>query len=1061
MENLAETLKDDSFLSFNSDCVRKRSNWSRPSKIYKFDGRSFDKTATLKNIPSHSPKLHALLKKIEALDEEDMKNDGVLYKHFIFCDLKSGTFGAKILAAALIASGYRLGYWAEGFSEDSDSESDSDSSDSDSDDDGNSINGGGKAKAKIQFLSDSELKSTKSKNFYLLSSVEVYNQPITVANKKRILQKFNERPDNIHGEQVRFIIMDSGFKEGIDLFDIKYVHIFEPPVNAADQKQVIGRGTRTCGQKGLTFHPTKGWSLHVMIYDIEIPGLMRPAFLETPTAFDLFLKSLNLDLRLFTFAEDLEKTAIYGSVDFELNKNIHNFSVSSGGGPKAKAKPTDKPTDKTNKGPRLIVDRSLPPLIINTKESELGELIMGDVSRTMTFQEMRDYISHSFGDLAWEPAKIENLCGTVEKPSSKSRSLVTIPLDTPSVNKSIKNTAVSSKTSFAKNTGVSSKTSFGGASSELIKYTPTQEFVSRFFTPQAPIKGMLLWHSVGTGKTCSAIAAATASFEPQQYTILWVTRTTLKNDIWKNMFDQICNETIRRRIVTDNLVIPAAQPQRMKLLAKSWKIRPMSYKQFSNLVAKENDFYKRLVQTNGDIDPLRKTLLIIDEAHKLYGGGDLSSIERPNMAALHKAIMHSYSVSGNDSVRLLLMTATPITENPMELVKIVNLCKPADKQLPDDFITFSDRYLNETGEFTAPGRSAFLDQIAGNVSYLNREKDARQFAQVYIKYIRVPLIKDVQDAMSLDRKFVKSVYGEEINALKSKIRTEIDKIDDDLKTVTAKQFASLKEVCEQFDGRDNKKCIKIANAEIKELVKEAKEFTAQIKDDIKKIREEIKNKNLFKKDVLSKISERVSENPEELDEFKKSAYYMLKYKCGKRVRPDSKFKEISETNPDIIRINQELDAFDARIGQLEEGLKSKVDAHNARIKRIKSMMRRSDTNDLERSVLKMTLADIRKTYKVTSKTGSKEAKAEIKDLSKTRKNVMRQKKKALSNIKKSMKKQLRSEKKTANATKKAEAKLRKIQRKEEQLQGEFKNDVLKGLVNKYSKKIDAELENVM
>jgi hypothetical protein len=1038
MENLAETLKDDSFLSFNSDCVRKRSNWSRPSKIYKFDGRSFDKTATLKDIPSHSPKLHALLKKIEALDEEDMKNDGVLYKHFIFCDLKSGTFGAKILAAALIASGYRLGYWAEGFSEDSDSESDSDSSDSDSDNDDNSINGGGKAKAKIQFLSDSKLKETKSKNFYLLSSVNVYNQPITVANKKRILQKFNERPGNIHGEQVRFIIMDSGFKEGIDLFDIKYVHIFEPPVNTADQKQVIGRGTRTCGQKGLTFHPTKGWSLHVMIYDIEIPGLMRPAFLETPTAFDLFLKSLNLDLRLFTFAEDLEKIAIYGSVDFELNKNIHNFSVSSGGTKASK-----------KKIPRLVVDRSLPPLIINTKQSDLGELIMGDVSKTMTFQEMRDYISHSFGDLAWEPAKIENLCGTVEKPSSKSRSLVTIPLDAPLSKASLKDT------------GVSSKTSLGGASSDLIKYTPTQEFVARYFTPQAPVKGLLLWHSVGTGKTCSAIAAATASFEPQQYTILWVTRTTLKNDIWKNMFDQICNETIRRRIVTENLTIPSAQPQRMKLLAKSWKIRPMSYKQFSNLVSKENDFYKRLVQTNGDVDPLRKTLLIIDEAHKLYGGGDLSSIERPDMVALHKAIMNSYSVSGNDSVRLLLMTATPITENPMELIKIINLCKPADQQLPDDFITFSNRYLDETGEFNVSGRSAFLDQIAGNVSYLNREKDARQFAQVYIKYIRVPLIKDVQDAMSLDRKLVKSVYGEEINALKSKIRAEIDKIDDDLKSVTAKQFASLKDVCEKFDGRDNKKCIKIANAEIKELVKEAKEFTAQIKDDIKKIREEIKNKNLFKKDVLSKISERVSENPEELDEFKKSAYYMLKYKCGKRLRPDSKFKEISETNPDIIRINQELDAFDARIGQLEQGLKSKVDAHNARIKRIKSMMRRSDTNDLERSVLKMTLADIRKTYKVTSKTGSKEAKAEINNLSKTRKNIMRQKKKALSNLKKSMKKQLRAEKKAANATKKAEAKLRKIQRKEEQLQGEFKNNVLKGLVDKYSKKIDAELEGIV
>jgi hypothetical protein len=47
------------------------------------------------------------------------------------------------------------------------------------------------------------------------------------------------------------------------------------------------------------------------------------------------------------------------------------------------------------------------------------------------------------------------------------------------------------------------------------------------------MKGILLYHSVGTGKTCTAIAAATRNFEPADYTILWVTRTTLKNNIGK------------------------------------------------------------------------------------------------------------------------------------------------------------------------------------------------------------------------------------------------------------------------------------------------------------------------------------------------------------------------------------------------------------------------------------------------------------------------------------------------------------------------------------------------
>ena len=70
---------------------------------------------------------------------------------------------------------------------------------------------------------------------------------------------------------MRFIILDSGFKEGIDLFDVKYVHIFEPSLTVADLKQTIGRATRTCGQKGLNFEPNVGWPLFVYNYYIALP----------------------------------------------------------------------------------------------------------------------------------------------------------------------------------------------------------------------------------------------------------------------------------------------------------------------------------------------------------------------------------------------------------------------------------------------------------------------------------------------------------------------------------------------------------------------------------------------------------------------------------------------------------------------------------------------------------------------------------------------------------------------------------------------------------------------
>ena len=84
--------------------------------------------------------------------------------------------------------------------------------------------------------------------------------------------------------------------------------------------------------------------------------------------------------------------------------------------------------------------------------------------------------------------------------------------------------------------------------SKIVNLTNSQKFVSSFFTPDSIYKGILFWHSVGTGKTCSAIATASSTFEKENYTILWVTRHTLKQDIWKNIFKDVCSATIKEQI---------------------------------------------------------------------------------------------------------------------------------------------------------------------------------------------------------------------------------------------------------------------------------------------------------------------------------------------------------------------------------------------------------------------------------------------------------------------------------------------------------------------------------
>jgi len=1042
LENIEDLSKDELLTTFNPTCIRQKSNWSKIKKEHKLDNGFFDSDVFLNDVKNASPKLDALLKKIDSLDKKDEKNHGKKFKHFIFSDLKSGGHGAKMLAAALIATGWTLGYKSKvKGAPDSKSASLSHSSsesgypvlnlqegpvkykavkgspnffdisskggapkkekekekekeknynqENDEDDDKNAVKWG-----PIQMLEDSELLKSRGYNFYLLSSVAVFDKPISVKVKKEILSKFNSRPDNIHGDLARIIIMDSGFKEGIDLFDIKYIHIFEPSVNAADQKQVIGRGTRTCGQKGLEFSPTKGWPLHVFVYDLEIPGTLQSSLLGATSTFDLLMKAMNVDIRLINFGYDIERLSVLGSVDYELNQAVHNFSVN------------------------LEDDEEEDQVVFGGRHLKYGE-VKGQRRYNkdhMTFQKMRTYINENFGQYKWEDVKMENLC--VEKGGQS-----------------------------------------GGAAS-ILNYTPSQNFIRNYFKPSAPVKGMLLYHSVGCGKTCSAIAAASTNFEPAGYTILWVTRTTLKNDIWKNMFGQVCNESIRSKIVNGES-IPDDPKKQMRLLSKSWRIRPMSYKQFSNLVSKQNDFYKRLVKENGEVDPLRKTLLIIDEAHKLYGGGDLSSLERPDMVALHQSLMNSYAISGEDSVRLLLMTATPITESPMELIKLMNLCKPMDQQMPHTFDAFSSQYLNEEGHFTQKGEDEYLDNIAGHISYLNREKDARQFSQPIVKRVLVPIATEAQleKIAEYDKFIFKSTASENVLKLKEQAEKMNDKLKGELSEMGKERFNYLKSICDDNENElPMKLCKKIITKNIKALTSEIKEYIKSIKSQLEVIKSEIKKASSEKTQGLVKIKKNIEQNPEDFEKYKSSSYFSIRTFCGKRTRTNKQLLDQLQTHPDVVKYNAEIKEHEDHIQMLKNKLSLDTKAYKAQIKQLKKSLKSPGLSDLEKSMIELTIKDHQTNFKTTRKLNAKLLKTDLEEDTKAIKDITKSKKDIYKSVRKTMKNRLKEEKKELVLAKKEEKRLRKTMRKENDIKDDIADEEVKKIVDKYEKIIEEEVE---
>jgi hypothetical protein len=880
---------------FDSVCVRKRTNFSQSKNLNLIDSKNIETNIEYfrENIKNISPKVMSLFQKIEEIDREDLKKQGTLFKHFIFTDIRSSLYGAKIIGSAFVEKGYQLGYEAE-----------------------NAKNG--KKVSKIKLLSPAKLEETKNNNFYILSSSGLFDQPINRELKKDILKNFNQRPNNIYGENVRFIIMDSGYKEGIDLFDIKYIHIFEPQATLADLRQVIGRGTRLCGQKGLDFHPTKGWELDVYVYDLNISKNIQPLFLNSKSTFELYLKSLNYDVSLYNFQAVLEETVIEGAVDYELNKKINKYI------------------------PEEVIEE-----ITFGGEKDITE----NYDKKLDYNDMRKYVSKYFSEYTWDKIKIENDC--VEKK--------------------------------------------GGATT-LVNYTKTQDFIRHFFTPQLFNRGILLWHSVGTGKTCTAIATATTSFETQGYTILWVTRTTLVNDIWKNMFSQVCNETIRKRIENEDLQIPEELKKQVKLLSNSFKIHPMSYRQFTNLVSKKNQLYKILEKINGKEDPLRKTLIIIDEAHKLYGVSDLLTNEKPNMEQLHASLMNSYELSGKLSVKLMLMTATPITQNPMELIQLINLCKPIDEQLPIDYYVFKDKYLNSDGIFK--NKEIFMDEMSGFVSYLDRSTDVRQFSQAKMHYVNTNLISDetviVNDRRSVRdiNKYLKEDYKkkkEVINDQLIKGKHQMKKIKKDYK----KELEDEEQNINFLEKFKTKKFKSTAKKTVKNHIrKHYKELVNSFASSINKIKE-------LKKVKLEKFGEgMLADLPDPT--FNKNTFYNLKYKCGKML-PKIELMNVINSDPDISNYNDKLKSIHGEIEQAKKHKKDILKIYRKELKNtenpdiVNKKIKELQDTTVEKIVnLKTSLKITKKTKLNKSREYKKELKSKVSEMKKTRK---QQNKEDLKNLK--------------------------------------------------------------
>ena len=284
------------------------------------------------------------------------------------------------------------------------------------------------------------------------------------------------------------------------------------------------------------------------------------------------------------------------------------------------------------------------------------------------------------------------------------------------------------------------------------------------------------------------------------------------------------------------------------------------------------------------------------------------------MDVMEKLIMNSYKKSGNDSCKLLIMTATPFTDSPLELFKLTNLFQTSEEEkITTDKNEFIKQYMNEDNILSDSGIKNIANKLSGYISYLNRERDATQFSQpimidvpVLLSHIKGDEIRDIVYLNTL-YKFLAKIeatnknYNETVNKLKQQIKILKEEIKTKKSELTDEKKNVKKECDEAFPGKENKSqhkdCIESSKEELEELENLIKELVQQL-DSLSDELTKLNNNKEKTKDYSKKIKEEVKLMKKSLLQdyilFKKCQHIIYKSRGIKDRTPDTrKVKSLS------------------------------------------------------------------------------------------------------------------------------------------------------------------------
>lgn len=264
-----------------------------------------------------------------------------------------------------------------------------------------------------------------------------------------------------------------------------------------------------------------------------------------------------------------------------------------------------------------------------------------------------------------------------------------------------------------------------------------QMFVRNFMSFQTPYNSLLIYHGLGTGKTCSSINVCEEmrSYLKQigiKKKIIIVANINVLENYKLQLFDERKLELINGywniKACIGNKFIKEVNPMNMKGLTKESVVKQinklikqsytfMGYTKFANhidriirkvSISKDDDATSKEKKINAIKNEFSDRLIVIDEVHNIRTAeNDLKRTSQNFIDLVRYA----------ENTKLLLLTATPLYNNYDEIIWLLNLMNANDKR----FEIKKNDIFKKNGDFVEGGKELLIQKSTGYISYVKGE----------------------------------------------------------------------------------------------------------------------------------------------------------------------------------------------------------------------------------------------------------------------------------------------------------------------------------------------------